>query len=168
MVRRLRGIRHGRGTPSTSSGSTRFAATLDTTDPARQLFGKTWTEQFVEAWNQYPGRRRLARLGPICFSVDGPPSSRACLVWNDEGEVGIAGGADVPTVSGSTSAWGRFIGGQVSASRSLQTPELRFDGPLSRIAKYSLAFNDLAKVVAAMGGPRSDPRGQGDGGSSVL
>jgi hypothetical protein len=74
----------------------------------------------------------------------------------------------VPTVSGSTSAWGRFIGGQVSASRSLLTAELRFDGPLSRIATYSLAFNDLAKVVAAMGGPRSDERRLGGGSSNVM
>lgn len=141
---------------------------MDPTDPPGQLFEKTWTEQFVEAWNQYPGRHRLADLGPICFAVDGPSGARTCLVWDDLGDVRVTVGVEVPTVSGSASAWGRFIGGQVSASRSLLTAELRFDGPLSHIAKYSLAFNDLARVVEAMGGQRSNEGQPGGGSSSVM
>lgn len=80
----------------------------------------------------------------------GPSEVALCLRWDRDGCIEIVPNRHDPTISGPRSAWVRFIGGEISAARSLLSAELPFDGRIGQIARYSMAFNDLAGVARAL------------------
>lgn len=113
------------------------------------LFDQMWGDALVAAWNGSPERHRLAGLGPICFVVEEGPN-KLCLDWDVTGGVSLVDDGDWPTFTATRAKWLAFIDGQFKASTGLLRGDLRFEGRLGSIVRYSLAFNTLADVASEL------------------
>jgi putative sterol carrier protein len=88
-------------------------------------------------------------MGPICFVSD-DESDKLCFNWDETGRVSVVDDAEWPTFTATESNWRAFIDGQFKASAGLLRGDLRFDGRLVSIIRYSLAFNALAEVARGL------------------
>lgn len=113
------------------------------------LFDRAWSEALATAWNASGARHRLAELGPVCFVAE-DESDKVCLDWDETGRVSIVHDAGWPTFTATRAKWLAFIDGQFKASTGLLRGDLRFDGHLVSIVRYSLAFNALAEVTRGL------------------
>ena len=114
-----------------------------------ELFSKDWAEGFVHEWNASSVASKLRGLGSVTFRVTDAGESLVTLHWSERGQAKLLDEVDctAPMLSASMADWLAFVRGEFSATAGVMDGRMRFEGQLTAILPYTLAFNDVAKVA---------------------
>lgn len=126
---------------------------LQLTSMYRGLFGKAWSEKFVELWNKSPDTAKvLGGIGKVHFVALGTDTVDVIMNFDSTGKATVLKVAKsfptdtLPMFSTRLGKWAEFMEGKFGAVKGVLMGYIRYKGPMALAFKYGYHFDKVAPL----------------------